>query len=104
MSWWLNTTRSLTALHEKIDLLLRRMDAQSNREEKVLMTLAELKATVEAERTVIDSAIVLLNGLAQQLKDAIANGDPAAIQAIADELDAQSQALAAAVVANTPGA
>jgi len=104
MSWWLNTTRSLTALHEKIDLLLRRMDAQSNREEKVLMTLAELKATVEAERTVIDSAIVLLNGLAQQLKDAIANGDPAAIQAIADELDAQSRALAEAVVANTPAA
>ncbi len=69
------------------------------------MTLAELKTKVEAATAIEESAVTLIQGIAQQLKDALANGaDPAAIQAIADELDAGTNDLAAAVAANTPAA
>lgn len=70
---------------------------------KIMATLADLKAKVEAEKAVEDSAVTLLVGLNQQLKDALASSDPAAIQALSDELDANTAALAAAVTANTPG-
>ncbi len=49
--------------------------------------------------TVVDSAIVLINGLSAQivaLKD-----DPAALEALAAQLDAKAGELAAAVTANT---
>jgi len=62
--------------------------------------LDDLKAAVEAENTVIDSAIVLLDGLAAQivaLKD-----DPVALQSLADEVNAKSGALSAALTKNTP--
>jgi uncharacterized coiled-coil protein SlyX len=66
------------------------------------MTIAELNAAVTAQRTVIDSAVTLLNGLHQQLADAIAANDPAAIQKVADDLAANTAALSQAVVTNTP--
>lgn len=62
--------------------------------------LDDLKAAVTAEDTVIDSAITLLQGLATQI--ASLKTDPAALQALSDEVKAKSQALADAVTANTP--
>lgn len=62
--------------------------------------LDALQAQVDEIETVADSAIALINGLAAQilaLKD-----DPARIEALAVELKAKSDLLAAAVVANTP--
>ena len=92
-------------LEAKLDQVLAAQAAAQQREEMELMTLAELKAKVEATTTIEESAVALLTGLAQQLKDALANGaDPAAIQAIADELDAGTNDLAAAISANTPAA
>jgi hypothetical protein len=70
--------------------------------EAVMATLADVKAKVDAQGTVIESAVTLINGISQQLKDALANNDPTAVQAVIDELDAQDQSLAAAVAANTP--
>ncbi len=64
--------------------------------------LSALQAEVEQQTAVVQSAITLINGLAQQLRDAA--GDPAAVQALADQLDASTQALADAVAANTPAA
>lgn len=61
-----------------------------------------LKAQVEAEDTVIDSVIVLLNGLAQQMTTVA--GDKAAVTALASSVSAKAQALSDAVVANTPSA
>lgn len=64
--------------------------------------LDDLKAAVAAEDTVIAGAITLLNGLSAQivaLKD-----DPAALQALADDVNAQAKALGDAVTANTPAA
>jgi hypothetical protein len=62
--------------------------------------LSELTAQVEANSTVDQSAITLLNGLKAQL-DA-AGTDPAALQALSAQLASSSQALADAVSANTP--
>jgi len=64
--------------------------------------LDTLTQEVAAEGTVVQSAVTLLNGLSQQLKDALASGDPAAIQKVIDAVDAQKQQLADAVAANTP--
>lgn len=62
----------------------------------------ELKAQVEADVVVESSAATLLTGLKTRLDAAIAANDPAALKALSDELGASKDALAAAVVANTP--
>lgn len=72
-------------------------------ESRIMSKLDDIKAAVEAETTVINSAVTLLQGLKAKLDEAIANGlDPAEVQAISDEIGAHTQALADAVAANTP--
>lgn len=66
--------------------------------------LDALKAAVARVKTVEDSAVALLQGLKQKLDEAIASGDPAALQALSDTLGQDSDALAAAVASNTPAA
>lgn len=58
-----------------------------------------LKVAVEAETTVQQSAITLLNSIHQQLEDA--KTDPVALQGVIDSIKANTDALSAAVVANT---
>ena len=62
--------------------------------------LARLSTEVSEIGTVVDSAVSLINGLAQQIRDLAT--DPAALNALADSLDTKAGELAAAVVANTP--
>ena len=62
--------------------------------------LDRLTASVASLKTVDESAAALLAGLAQQLRDAAT--DPTAINALADDIDADQAKLAAAVAANTP--
>lgn len=76
----------------------------NRRLEHAMAGLADIKARVDAETSVVQSAITLINGLSQALKDALAANDPAQIQAIIDELDANNTSLANAVTANTPAA
>ena len=74
--------------------------------------LADLQAQVKANTDVDDSATLLINGIAARIQAAvdaaIANGATAAeLAPITDEiasLKKSSDALAAAVVANTPAA
>jgi len=68
------------------------------------MTLDDLVTKVTAENTVIDSAVTLLSTIKAELDAAIASGDPAKVQAVADLIDAGQKKLADAVVANTPAA
>ena len=60
----------------------------------------DLKAAVEAEDTVIASAVAAFNGLAP-LIEAVA-GDKAGSIALAADVRAQAAALAAAIPVNTP--
>lgn len=76
-------------------------------QQELQQAIADLQVKVQAETAVEQSAIVLMGGLSQQLKDALANAaDPAAaIQSVRDvigQMDANDQALAAAVATNTP--
>jgi hypothetical protein len=64
--------------------------------------LDALKAKVARNTTVAESAVTLIKGLAQQIRDNA--DDPVALQALADELDATDTNLGNAVTENTPAA
>jgi len=64
--------------------------------------LDEIAAATHRTETVIDSAIVLIQGFAAQI--AALKDDPVALEALANEMNAKSDTLAAAVAANTPAA
>ena len=67
------------------------------------MTILENLAKEVAEtKAVNQSAVTLIQGIKAKLDEALANGDLAAVQALADELDTSTNELAAAVAANTP--
>lgn len=92
---WHHLLTQIAALGSKLDMLTTQGEVMSAQ-------LDALKTAVEAENTVIDSAITLLNGLSAQitaLKD-----DPVALQALADEVAAKATTLSDAVAANTPAA
>jgi uncharacterized protein YoxC len=82
--------------------LFAQIDAILSNQEKIMATLDDLQADVTAEDTVIDSAITLLKGLADALK--AAGTDPAKLAALHTDITAKTDALAAAVAANTPAA
>ena len=82
----------------------RKLDSLLSNERMQTMTLDDVLVKVGALTTVVDSAEALLATLNQQLQEAIALGDMAKVQAIADSIDANRSELAAAVAANTPGA
>lgn len=67
------------------------------------MDLARLQQSVAYENTVIDSAVALLNGLGDQIRN-LPHDDPSAANALADLIDSKKNALAAAITANTPAA
>jgi hypothetical protein len=96
---------------------LRRLQAALTHRGRVLMgTMADLDAKVEelrvavAEDVAVDtSAVTLLERLTQLIADAIANQPSpdaaiAAVQAVLESVNSSTQALAAAVTANTPAA
>jgi hypothetical protein len=62
--------------------------------------LTNITQEVQECTSVMSSAVTLIEGLAAKIEEL--KNDPAALQALADQLDAQSNALAAAVQANTP--
>lgn len=88
----------LRRLEDKLDQILTIV---INQGAQIMATLQDLQAAVTAEDTVIDSAITLLQGLAAQI--AALTPNQAAIDALAADISAKTQALADAVVANTPG-
>lgn len=67
--------------------------------EEIMDQLNDLRAAVQAEDTVIQGAITLINGIAQRITDA--GVDQAALTALTDDINSQAAALAAAVQANT---
>lgn len=71
---------------------------------EIMASIEELQTEVTENTDLVGSVISLVNGLADQLEAAIAANDPAAIQAVADQMRSNNQALADAVAANTPAA
>lgn len=83
---------------------LARIDTKLDRilfkQETTMADLTELQAQVAANTDIVQSAIVLINGIAARI-DA-AGVDPVALKALSDSLKASDDALSAAVTANTP--
>jgi chromosome segregation ATPase len=74
-------------------------------EQKQMSAIDDLKAAVEQTQSVEQSAVVLIQGIAKQLNDALTNNsaaanDPALAQ-LRDQLNSSSAELGAAVAANT---
>ena len=65
-----------------------------------MSAVTDLTDAVNAQSTVVDSAVTLLQSLAQQIRDNVDNSD--ALNALADEIEANTSELADAVSANTP--
>jgi hypothetical protein len=82
-------------IRESLTMLLKGQSTMS-------LELDNLTREVSETNDVIQSAIVLIQGLKAAL-DA-AGTDPVALAALSASLDSQQQALAAAIAANTPAA
>lgn len=82
----------LRAVEFKLDLIL------TNQER----LMDELKAQIESNKTVIASALALINGIADRIT--AAGTDKQQLADLAASLKSDDDALAAAVAANTPAA
>jgi hypothetical protein len=69
---------------------------------KMAGELDALKAQIEKTVSVEQGAITLLNGLKTELDQIIANNNLSQLVILRNNLDAQTQALADAITANTP--
>ena len=65
-----------------------------------MANLTRLRQEVAEMKTAQESARALIEGLAAKIREAV--DDQAALEALADELDASTNALASAVAENTP--
>jgi hypothetical protein len=81
----------LAAIQKRLELLT----------ETIMATMDDIRTRVEAQKTVTASVVTLLEDLRKQLQSAIQAGDPAAMQQIADDIAANTRALAEAVTAGT---
>jgi len=79
--------RLLNHINYKVDILMANMQDAINE--------------IQAQTTVIDSTVTLLNNISDQLKTAQQNNDPQAVQNIIDQIDANTKKLSDAVAANT---
>lgn len=93
---------TLGKLDAKLSTLLVTSASVSREVHHMSAELDALTTTVNDTKTVEDSAIVLLTNLSGLIT--AAKDDPAALTALAADLKAKSDQLAAAVVANTPAA
>jgi hypothetical protein len=82
-----------------LDAILPRLDLM----EKIIMAaLDDLTAQVAANRSVSQSALILINGIADRIT--AAGADPTKLAALTASLKSDDDALAAAVTTNTPAA
>jgi uncharacterized coiled-coil protein SlyX len=86
LRFWGWSTRAL------LKILIRKVEYMSAELDRLTASVAKIK-------TQDDSIIALVNGLAQQIRDNA--GNPAALNALADSLDAEAQKVADSVTANT---
>lgn len=84
----------------KLDRILRKLDNITELETQAMADLTAITQEVAENGSAVDSAVALLGSLSDQIR--ALSTDPAALQALADQLDADGTRLAEAVVANTP--
>jgi hypothetical protein len=96
--------RSLARIERRQRRILRLLgDIQQGDDEEfaiVSQELDDIKREVQESKSVTEGAAALIQSLADRILEN--KDDPAALEQLAQDLDAQSQQLAAAVQANTP--
>lgn len=100
------TLRLLQRVEAKVDALRSEVRNLSNQTEGEVLMLDELRVAVERNTSVDTSAVALLNGIAEALRELGSRPtvNPADVKALADQLTSSTDGLAAAVTANTPTA
>lgn len=93
---------STAAADPRIAEILSTVRALSKGATAMASDLSDLTEAVAANGTVQQSAITLLDGLKSQLDAALASNDTAALRELSTQLSSQRQALADALVRNTP--
>lgn len=89
---------------QKLDLINSKLDLILNKENTLMATLQNVVDAINAESTVDDSIIALLDGIVAELKFAqnSAGGiDPASLDAILTGIQANTTKIQAAITANT---
>lgn len=86
----------------KLDIVIDSLQGEKREVEFMALDLTILTAQVAANTSAEASAVILIQEIAAQL--AAASGNQPAVDALATQLKASADALAAAVVANTPTA
>lgn len=100
----LKQNQQFNTIVNRLDTIISLLSNIINKENTLMATLQNVTDAVAAESTVDDSIITLLNGIVQQLKDAQASGDPAALDAVVAGIQANTAKIQSAVTANTPAA
>jgi chromosome segregation ATPase len=95
-------TALLNLISAKLDLLLIRQAMSQQTEASMSAEVDHIKASVQQLTDVNHSAITLLGDLSARVR--ALQSDPAALTALADEIDQRKTELVQAVLANTPAA
>lgn len=99
---WQERRRALTAISQDLAYIRRLVDYVVDQQEATRMDLTKLQAAVAQETAIDQSAVVLIQQIADALK--ASSSDQAAVDALADQLSASASTLASAITANTPAA
>jgi hypothetical protein len=91
----------LRSIGRKLDQIIGLLQAIVEKETLMSQATDNLTAAVQRETSVVSSVTTLISGLAAQIKQA--SSDPQ-VQALADQINGNSDTLAQAVTANTPQA
>lgn len=92
---WEQLTTALETINRKLTTIIKQ-------EKELMSEIDTLTTDVENNASVTDSVVTMISGLAQQIRDL--SGNPAALQELANSLEASTKKLSDAVVANTPAA
>ncbi len=99
---WTAMQAAISRIDKTVAQIATDVKAIKAEEDKIMSTVDDIQADVTKEDSVIDGAVTLLKGLADALK--AAGTDPAKLAALHTDITAKTDALAAAVAANTPAA
>lgn len=91
----------LRSIHSKLDLIIQLLRASIKKEIMMSQATDNLAAAVQRETSVVSSVTTLISGLASQIR--ATSTDPQ-VQALADQINSNSDTLANAVAANVPAA
>lgn len=89
----------MTEVLARLDAIAASINGLTGKVTTMSAELDRLTTEVTEMSGVVDSAVALIGGLADQIRQL--QTDPAALAALADSLDAKANELAAAVAANT---